>query len=74
MKKNGFTLVKARNRQYSTQRITDADYADDIPLLANTPIQAESLLHNLERAADGIGFYVNADKTEYMRQHLHTKW
>ena len=28
--------------------------------------QAESLLHNLEQAADGIGLHVNADKTEYM--------
>ena len=26
----------------------------------------ETLLHSLERAADGIGLYVNADKTEYM--------
>ena len=45
---------------------TDADYADDIALLANTPNQAETLLHSLERAAAGIGLYVNARKTEYM--------
>ena len=51
---------------YPTYTITDADYADDIVLLANTPIQAESLQHNLERAAGVIGFHVNADKTEYM--------
>ena len=42
------------------------DYADDTTLLAKTPAQAESLLHSLERAAGGIGLYVNADKTEYM--------
>ena len=47
--------------------------ADDIALLANTPTQAESLLHGLERAAAGIGLHFNADKTEYMRWHLHTK-
>ena len=35
-------------------------------LLANTPAQVESLLHRLKRAADVIGFHVNADKTEYM--------
>ena len=35
-------------------------------LLANTPTQAETLLHNLERAAAGIGLHVNADETEYM--------
>ena len=34
--------------------------------LANTPDQAETLLHSLERAAAGIGLYVNAHKTEYM--------
>ena len=42
----------------------DADYADDTALLANTPTQAESLLHSLERAAAGIGLHVNTDKTE----------
>ena len=31
--------------------IMDADYADDIALLANTPTQAESLLRSLEQAA-----------------------
>ena len=46
--------------------ITDADYADDIAILANTPDQAETLLHSLERAAASIGLYVNAHKTEYM--------
>ena len=46
--------------------ITDADYADDIAILANTPNQAETLLHSLERAAVGIGLHVNTYKTEYM--------
>ena len=39
--------------------ITDADYADDIAILANTPNQVETLLHSLERAAAGIGLHVN---------------
>ena len=43
-----------------------AAYADDIAILANTPNQAETLLHSLERAAAGIGLHVNAHKTEYM--------
>ena len=50
----------------SQKTITDADYADDLALLANTPHQAETLLHSLERAAAGIGLHVNAQKTEYM--------
>ena len=44
----------------------DADYADDIVLLANTPAQTETLLHSLERAPASIGIHVNAHKTEYI--------
>ena len=65
MKENGFKLAKERSRRYPTQTTTDADYADDIVLLANTPSQAETLLNGLERAAGSIGLHVNADKTEY---------
>ena len=36
-------------------------------LLANTPTQAKTLLHCLERAEGGIGIHVTADKTECMR-------
>ena len=35
-------------------------------LLANTPNQAETLLHSLEPAAAVIGLHANAHKTEYM--------
>ena len=45
---------------------TGTSTADDITILANTPNQAETLLHSLERATAGIGLYVNAHKTEYM--------
>ena len=34
--------------------------------MANTLIQAETLLHSLERTAACIGLHVNAHKTEYM--------
>ncbi len=66
IRENGFELTKKRSRRYPAKTITDADYADDIAILANTPNQAETLLHSLERAAAGIGLYVNAHKTEYM--------
>ena len=66
IRENGFELTKKRRRRYPTKTITDAAYADDIAILANTPDQAETLLHSLERAAAGIGLYVNAHKTEYM--------
>ena len=55
MKDDGFKQMKERNRWYPAQTITDADYVDDIMLLANTLAQAETLLT-----------YVNAHKTEYM--------
>ena len=66
MKENGFKLAKERSRWYPTQTITDADYADNIVLLANIPAQAETLLHSLEWATAGMDLHVNADKTEYM--------
>ena len=40
------------NSQYPTESMTDADYADDLMLLANTLAQAESLLHRLEQAEE----------------------
>ena len=65
IRENGFELTKEK-RRYSAKTITDADYADDITILANTPNQAETLLHSLERAAAGIGPHINAHKTEYI--------
>ena len=64
MRENGFKLAKERSKRYLAQTIMDADYADDIELPANTPAQAETLLHSLEWAATGIGLHANADKTE----------
>ena len=66
IRENGFELTKKSCRRYPAKTITDADNADDIALLANTPNQAETLLHSLERTAEGIGFHVKAHKTEYI--------
>ena len=66
MKDDGVMLTKERSRSYPANTITDADYADYIVLLANTPTLAETKLHSLERAASGISLHVNADKTECM--------
>ena len=66
IKENSFKLTKERSRRYPAKTITDADYTNDIALLANAPARAETLLHSLERDAAGIGLYVNAHKTEYM--------
>ena len=66
IRENGFELTKRRSKRYPAKTISDADYADDLALQANTPNQAETLLHSMERAAAGIGLHVNAHKTEYM--------
>ena len=63
MKDNDFKLTKEKSRRYHARTITDADYADELALLANTPAQAETLLHSLERAAAGIDLHVNVHKT-----------
>ena len=41
IKENGFELTKKRSRRYSAKTITDANYADDIAILATAPAQAE---------------------------------
>ena len=66
IKENGLELSKKRGRRYPAKTITDADYADDIAILANAPGQAETLLHSQDRAAGGIDLHVNAHKTEYL--------
>ena len=66
IKENSFKLTKERSRRHPAKTITDANYADDIALLANAPAQAETLLYSLERATAGIGLHVNAHKTEDM--------
>ena len=66
IRENGFDLTKKRSRRYPAKTITDADYADDIAIVANTPNQAETLLHSLEQEDAGIGLHINAHKTEYM--------
>ena len=66
IRENSFELTKKRSRRHPAKTITEADYADDIAILANTHNKAEKLLHRLERAAPGIGLHVNAHKSEYM--------
>ena len=61
-----FFQQRQRSKRYPAQAITDADYADDLGLLENTPAQTESLLHNLERAAGSMGLQVDADTTDFM--------
>ena len=47
IRENSFELKKKRSRRYPAKTITDANYADGIAILANTPVQAEIQLHSL---------------------------
>ena len=67
IRENSFVLTKKRSRRNLAKTITDyADYADNIAILANTPNQAETLLHSFEQVTAGIDLHVNAHKTEYI--------
>ena len=52
---------KAGSRRYQTETRTDADDANDLALLANTPVQAKSL-----RIAKSNGLYINANKKGFI--------
>ena len=67
IRENGFELTKKRKRRYPAKTITDTDHADVIVILANTPSQAETLLHTYEQAAtqDGTSLKL-VDKFTYL--------
>ena len=62
----GFTLAKRKSKRYPAMKITNADYADDLAVLADILKDATFLLHSIERTAKEIGLYLNADKTEFI--------
>ena len=62
----GFTLTKQKSKRHTAKKIIDADYADDLAVLADYLKDATSLLHSIETIAREIGLYVNADKTEFI--------
>ena len=66
--KTSIDHIKENGKKQTIPRktITDADYADTIGLLVNTPTQVESLLLSLRQATGGSDLHVNADKTEYI--------
>ena len=69
MKENGFKQAKEISRRYPAQNNTDTGYADLVAFLTNTPAQAKSLLHSLERAVGGIVLHAKADKRKYTYFH-----
>ena len=67
---NGFMLKEVRSWCYSAEPKTDANYADDIVLLANSPTITKSLLHSLQQTTGDIGLHTNTNKTD----HMYFKW
>ena len=65
MKENGFTQ-KSNKQTIFSRNHKRRRYADDLALLANTPAQAESLLHIPKQTAGGIGLHMNTNKTEFI--------
>ena len=54
--------------------MTNADYADDLVVLANTPAQVEPLLHNQWHPTERIGCYVNAPHQKNPTDFVCFKW
>ena len=62
----GSTFAKRKSERYPAMKITDANYADDLAVLADVLKDAKFLLYSIERTAKEIGLYLNADKTEFI--------
>ena len=62
----GLTILPRQSRRVPAVTVTDLDFADDLALLSNTIQDAQSLLHDLEVAAEKVGLFMNASKTEFM--------
>jgi hypothetical protein len=49
--------------------LADIEFADDIALLANSAIDAQTLLKTVEEIAASVGLKMNESKTEYRGQY-----
>ena len=48
-------MTPARSRRYPAEKVTDADFADDLALLSNTIDEAQQMVTSLEEAAGAVG-------------------
>ena len=67
---SGFTITPARSRRVKAEKLTDADFADDITLLADSMNEAQAMLDSLETAALQVGLKMNDDKTKFMSVNI----
>ena len=52
-------IIKSKKQMISRKTIINANYANDLVLLANIPEQSKFLLHSLDQVAGAIGLCVN---------------
>ena len=61
---NGLELSPRRSSRYPAKYLTDTDFADDIALVSQSLLGAQSLLQSLEQASNCVGLHLNETKTE----------
>ena len=64
----GFEIKPRRSTRHPAQYLTDTDFADDIALISESLVNAQSLLQSLEQASNCVGLYLNEKKTEYVNK------
>ena len=60
----GLEISSRRSSRYPAVHLTDTDFADDIALISESLLNAQSLLHALEQASNCVGLYLNETKTQ----------
>ena len=48
--------------------MTDTDFADDIALVSESLVNAQSLLQSLEQTSNYVCLYLNGNKTKYVKK------
>ena len=64
------TIHPQQRRRVLAATVTDLDLADDLALLSNAIQDAQNLLHDFEVAAEQVGIFMNASKTEFMTVNI----
>ena len=62
----GLEIKPRRSSRYPAEYLTDTDFADDIALISESLVNAQSLLQSLEQASNCVGLYLNETKTEFV--------
>ena len=68
IKNKGFEIKPRKSSRYPAEYLTDTDFADDIALISESLVNAQSLLQSLEQASNCVGLYLNETKTEYVNR------